>query len=122
MSVEKEIETLEEQNPVTANATAGDKLPKKLEGETPGNSTSADLGGPVVKPDDTASIGKKLVQWHMRVISPSRPSSSLPLPQRWKRPKSKKKSSLRRLKSKLMLRAMLKLLNGEEFSEDFKFK
>ena len=47
MSVEKEIETLEEQNPVTANANAGDKAPKKLEGETPGNSTSAaDLGGP----------------------------------------------------------------------------
>ena len=93
MSVEKEIETLEEQNPVTANANAGDKAPKKLEGETPGNSTSAaDLGGPVVKPDDTASIGKKAAAAQAQLsgsysvgnVSPSRPNLP-PLPQKWKR-------------------------------------
>ena len=58
MSVEKEIETLEEQNPVTANANAGDKSPKKLEGETPGNSTSpriwVDLSSNLMTPPPSA--------------------------------------------------------------------
>ena len=56
----KEKETIEESNPITANAEAGDKAPKKLTDPTPGQSGSADdLGGPVVVPDDPKSIGKK---------------------------------------------------------------
>ena len=56
----KEKEQIEESNPITANAEAGDKAPKKLTDPTPGQSGSADdLGGPVVVPDDPKSIGKK---------------------------------------------------------------
>ena len=56
----KEKETIEVSNPITANAEAGDKAPKKLTDPTPGQSGSADdLGGPVVVPDDPKSIGKK---------------------------------------------------------------
>ena len=122
MSVEKEIETLEEQNPVTANATAGDKAPKKLEGETPGNSTSAaDLGGPVVKPDDTASIGKKAAaaQAHEGDKSlKTKPSAASA-----KMEETEVEEEVVAEKIKIDVKADVEaLLNGEEFSEDFKFK
>ena len=56
----KEKEQIEESNPITKNAEAGDKAPKTLTDPTPGQSGSADdLGGPVVVPDDPKSIGKK---------------------------------------------------------------
>ena len=56
----KEKEKIEESNPITKNAEAGDKAPKTLTDPTPGQSGSADdLGGPVVVPDDPKSIGKK---------------------------------------------------------------
>ena len=55
----KEKEQIEESNPITKNAEAGDKAPKKLTDPTPGQSGGAeDLGGPVVVPDDPKSIGK----------------------------------------------------------------
>lgn len=122
MSVEKEIETLEEQNPVTANATAGDKAPKKLEGETPGNSTSAaDLGGPVVKPDDTASIGKKAAaaQAHEGDKSlKTKPSAASA-----KMEETEVEEEVVAEKIEIDVKADVEaLLNGEEFSEDFKFK
>lgn len=122
MSVEKEIETLEEQNPVTANATAGDKAPKKLEGETPGNSTSAaDLGGPVVKPDDTASIGKKAAaaQAHEGDKSlKTKPSAASA-----KMEETEVEEEVFAEKIEIDVKADVEaLLNGEEFSEDFKFK
>ena len=56
----KEKEQIEESNPITANAEAGDKAPKKLTDPTPGQSgpDAENLGGPVVVPDDPKSIGK----------------------------------------------------------------
>ena len=125
MSVEKEIETLEEQNPVTANATAGDKAPKKLEGETPGNSTSAaDLGGPVVKPDDTASIGKKAAGAMAHEgdkslkTKPSAASAKMEETEVEEEEVVAEKTEIE-VDVKADVEA---LLNGEEFSEDFKFK
>ena len=56
----KEKEQIEESNPITKNAEAGDKAPKKLTDPTPGQSgpDAENLGGPVVVPDDPKSIGK----------------------------------------------------------------
>jgi len=124
MSVEKEIETLEEQNPVTANATAGDKAPKKLEGETPGNSTSAaDLGGPVVKPDDTASIGKKAAGAMSHEGDKSLKTKPSAASAKMEETEVEEEVVAEKTEIEVDVKADVEaLLNGEEFSEDFKFK
>ena len=124
MSVEKEIETLEEQNPVTANATAGDKAPKKLEGETPGNSTSAaDLGGPVVKPDDTASIGKKAAGAKAHEGDKSLKTKPSAASAKMEETEVEEEVVAEKTEIEVDVKADVEaLLNGEEFSEDFKFK
>jgi|TARA_B100000073_G_scaffold240244_1_gene201340 hypothetical protein len=124
MSVEKEIETLEEQNPVTANANAGDKAPKKLEGETPGNSTSAaDLGGPVVKPDDTASIGKKAAAAQAHEGDKSLKTKPSAASAKMEETEVEEEVVAEKTEIEVDVKADVEaLLNGEEFSEDFKFK
>lgn len=122
MSVDKEFETLEEQNPVTANAVAGDKAPKKLEGETPGNSTSAeDLGGPVVEPDDKKSIGKaasgKMSHEGDKSLK-TKPSAASAKAEETE----VEGSSLEETIDIDVTSDVEALLNGEEFSEEFKFK
>ena len=124
MSVEQEIETLEEQNPVTANANAGDKAPKKLEGETPGNSTSpTDLGGPVVKPDDTASIGKKAAAAQATEGGKSLKTKPSAASAKMEETEVEEEVVAEKIEIEVDVKADVEaLLNGEEFSEDFKFK
>lgn len=70
------------ENPVTANARAGDPMPK-LVNTNPGQTGSAeDLGEPIVKPDQTNSIGKrtaaKIKKTKSAVNSGAKPADPMP--------------------------------------------
>lgn len=121
MSVDKEFELLEEQ-PVTANAQPGDKAPKKLEGATPGQSGSAeDLGGPVVKPDDKESIGKKAAGKMPQEGSKSLKTHPSAASAKAEEVEVEGESVIEDITVDVSA-DVAALLNGEEFTEDFKFK